>query len=107
MTVIKHWELRGLSLTERLKRHYAGLRMRVQPILEKQPKELFDYERKDRMNDILDEVHDTVHVLRQYAQAFNAQAERLETKLAEHILTNGVTVPDNVVSLFDRTETHD
>lgn len=61
------------------------------------------------MNDILDEVHDTVHVLRQYAQAFNAQAERLETKLAEHILTNGVTVtvPDNVVSLFDRTETHD
>jgi len=59
------------------------------------------------MNEILDEVHDTVHVLRQYAQAFNVQAERLETKLAEHILRNGVTVPDNVVSLFERTETHD
>jgi len=48
MNATEPWELRGLSLTERLKRHYAELRMKLQPILEEQPKGFFIYEEKER-----------------------------------------------------------
>ena len=101
MTVIKHWKLHGRSLTEHLKRHYAGLRMRMQPILEEQPKGFFDYERKDmpELMKVLDEAYDIVHMLRKYSKIFAQQAEELESTIAEHLVAP--TVPDNVVQLFD------